>query len=444
MALTVLKIEAAKPAEKDWKLYDSDGLYLLIKPKGHKWWRFKYRFCGKEKLLSLGTYPEVSLSDARISRNDARKLVAAGTDPSNQRKASKAALIPSPNGINVNNAAAAWVLFHRLNKPDKTSPLPVHITPEIQKSLDKLGVGMRWSTAYADRVAERMQRHVLKHIGELPLADIDSSNIAPVLSHLSPDIQHRIKRDLFRLFSFSKVMKWRDGKDNPATDLQEVLEKRPKRKNFAGIIDPVEFGGLLRSIDCYAGSFGVRTIMRLAPLLFQRPTELRLARWNEFDIKAGMWAIPAERMKSDEDHFVPLSRQAIEIIEAHRLISCTGPDGLLFPGERQRGTDVRPLSDVTVTAALANMGYHGRQTLHGFRASARTMAAERLKIEERFIELQLAHATKDPNGRAYDRAEFLQERRELMQLWADYLDLLRNSVGKDAGMISAAAGQALK
>jgi integrase len=410
MGLTVAKIDAAKPAAKDHKLHDTDGLFLLVTTKGAKWWRLKYRFAGKEKSLSLGTYPEVSLKNARLARNEARTQVAAGIDPSAERKKLKAAVaaatVPKPALVTVSTAAAAWISYHSKDTPD---------------------TGREWSDSYTEQVENRLKRHVLKHIGAVPVEAVKGDLLLKVLGPLGSDIQHRIKRDLYRFFAFAEIKGWRPVElKNPASDLEDLLKKRQKRKHFAGITDPDEFGGLLRASDCYAGTFITRTLLRLAPLLFQRPTELRHAHWNEFDLIAELWTIPAERMKSDEDHLVPLSRQAIAILEALQPVTRSAPNSLMFPGERPRGKDIRPLCDATVTAALANMGYRGRQTVHGFRASTRTILSERLKVNATYIERQLDHLTKAPNGRAYDRTEFMAERRVMMQLWADYLDVLKD------------------
>lgn len=412
MALTVARIDNAKPEAKNRKLHDTDGLFLLVTPAGGKWWRLKYRYAGKEQQLSLGTYPEVSLSDARIARNDARKQVAAGINPSDERKKFKAALVattspaPAPASVTVKDAADAWVSHHRLGTP---------------------GEGRGWSDSYAAQVEGRLERHVLRRIGGVPVGDATPALLLGVFDPLAPDIQHRIRRDVYRVFAYARVKGWCSANHmNPAVDLGDVLKKRPPRKHFAGLTDPGEFGGLLRASECYHGSFITRSILRLAPLLFQRPTELRHAHWHEFDLAAGLWTVPAVRMKSDEEHLVPLSRQAIEIFEALRPVTRTAPDALLFPGERPRGKDVRPLCDATVTAALANMGYRGRQTAHGFRASTRTILSERLKVNPTYIERQLDHLTKAPNGRAYDRSEFMPERRVMMQLWADYLEVLKD------------------
>lgn len=402
MALTVAAIEAAKAGEKDQKMYDNDGLFLLLTTKGQKWWRFKYRFGGKEKQLSLGTYPEVSLAKAREERNDCRKIVAAGTDPSALRKAQKKATTQNKTFRDV---ATNWISLHKPGTP---------------------GNGRGWSPSYATQVENRLERHVLKRIGLEQFDTITPGRIATILDPLSPDIQHRIARDIYRVFSYGRIKEGYPDLSNPAADLVEVLKKRPKRKNFKAIIDPIQFGGLLRACDCYSGSFVVRMYLKLAALFFQRPTELRLARWNEFDLENRTWTIPAARMKSGEPHIVPLADQAVALLEELRPVTRIKRNSLLFPGERKRGsTDERPISDATGTAALADMGYRDHQTVHGFRASARTMLDQEHHVPEKFIELQLDHLTKAPNGTAYDRTSFLPERRKMMQLWADYLDILK-------------------
>lgn len=402
MALTVAAIEAAKAGEKDRKMFDTDGLFLLVTKKGQKWWRFKYRHQGKEKQLSLGTYPEVTLAKAREERNDCRKLVAAGTDPSALRKTKKKATTKAKTFRDV---TTNWINLHKPGTPGK---------------------GRDWSPSYAKQVENRLERHVLKRIGHEQFDSITPGRISAILDPLSPDIQHRIARDIYRVFAYGRIKEGYPGLLNPAADLVEVLKKRPKRKNFRAIIDPIQFGGLLRACDCYGGSFVVRMYLRLAVLLFQRPTELRLARWDEFDLESRTWTIPAARMKSGEPHIVPLAEQVVALLEELRPVSRIKRNSLLFPGERKRGsTDERPISDATGTAALADMGYRDRQTVHGFRASARTMLEQEQHVPEKFIELQLDHLTKALNGTAYDRTSFLPERRRMMQLWADYLDKLK-------------------
>lgn len=411
MALTIEQINSTKPTSKDIKLYDTDGMYLIVTSKNKRWWRLKYRFEGKEKLISLGTYPEVSLAAARIARNDARKLLANGTDPSAARQDEKKKKAPTPTTTTVAEAAAAWISHQKQGTP---------------------GEGRNWSDGYATQIEQRLQRHIVKYIGTVPVDSVTCDGLLRLLGPLLPDIQHRVRSDLYRVFSYAAIMGWRSrDTHNPADGLQDLLKTRPKRKHFPAITNPNEYGEMLRACDCYTGSTTVRMLLRLAPLLFQRPTELRLAKWGEFDFETALWTIPPERMKSGEEHWVPLSRQAIALLKSLEPLTRTDPNSYLFPGERQRGTDIRPLSNCTATAALANMGYRDRQTAHGFRASARTILDEGLKIDVRFIEQQLDHLTKTPDGKAYDRAKFMPERREMMQTWADYLDKLRktNKVG---------------
>ncbi|QOX78371.1 integrase arm-type DNA-binding domain-containing protein [Trichlorobacter lovleyi] len=402
MSLTAAAIDAAKAGEKDRKMFDTDGLFLLVTKKGQKWWRFKYRYQGKEKQISLGTYPEVTLAKAREERNDCRKLVAAGADPSALRKSKK---VTATQAKTFRDVATNWISHHKPGTP---------------------GEGRDWSSSYATQVENRLERHVLKRIGHELFDTITPGRISAILDPLSPDIQHRIARDIYRVFAYGRIKEGYPDLSNPAADLVEVLKKRPKRKNFTAIIEPLQLGGLLRACDCYGGSFVVRMYLRLAVLFFQRPTELRLARWNEFDLESRTWTIPAARMKSGEPHIVPLADQAVALLEELRPVTRGKRNSLLFPGERKRGnTDERPISDATGTAALADMGYRDRQTVHGFRASARTMLDQEHHVPEKFIELQLDHLTKAPNGTAYDRTSFLPERREMMQLWADYLDRLK-------------------
>lgn len=431
MELTVKEIEAAKPRENDYKLYDEKGLYLLVTSKGQKGWRFKYRLDGKEKLLSLGTLEAVSLADVRETRDDYRKLVRRGIDPSTVRKAARVVAPAVAASPTLSSTTTAWIHYHRANKAAGLTALAASITPEMLTKLDTLRDGMQWSDDYADLVDKRLQRHITKKNGngDLLVDDIDSSMVAAMLASLKPDIQHRIKNDLYRMFSFAKILGWRTKPENPAGDLKEVMKKRDKRRNFAAIIDPLEFGGFLRAIECYDGIVSVQYYLRLAPLLFQRPTELRLASWNEFDLdKKMLWSIPASRMKtkaSDQDHLVPLSRQAVEILKELREITRLRDDSLLFPGERRLGKDERPISDNTINPAIATLGYKNRQTTHGFRACARTMLDEVIGIPIEHIDRQLDHVTKDPNGTAYDRTKYIEQRTIMMQTWADYLDVLK-------------------
>jgi len=392
MALTDVKIRNAKPKEKAYKLSDGDGLYMLINPKGGKWWRFRYRFDGKEKLISLGTYPEVSLSDARDKRTEARRKVAAGINPSQERKALKAAKIHKENTFEV--VAREW---------------HAKFTPT-------------WTPGHAKTIIRRLERDVFPWIGAQPIIEIKAPELLMVLRRIESrgalETAHRIRIICGQVFRYA-VATGRAERD-PSADLKGALPPaRPK--HLPAITDPEKVGGLLRAIDGYKGSFVTRCALKLAPLLFVRPGELRKAEWAEIDLEAAEWNIPAEKMKTRQPHLVPLSRQAVDILR--ELDPLTGSGRYVFPSPR---TPKRPMSSNGVLSALRRMGFEkDEMSGHGFRAMARTILDEVLQVRPDFIEHQLAHAVRDPLGRAYNRTAHLPERRRMMQTWADYLDGLK-------------------
>lgn len=393
MALNDTKIRNAKPREKDYKLFDGDGLFLIVTKKGHKWWRFKYRFDGKEKLLALGTYPERSLIDARTDRDAARRQVAAGIDPNQAKKAQRAAREES-NANSFEVVAREWFA--------KFSP--------------------GWAESHADKIKARLENDLFPWLGDRPISEIKAPELLAALRRIEArgalDTAHRAKQNAGQIFRYA-IATGRAERDI-AADLKGALPP-PKKNHFASITDPKEIAPLLREIEGFRGSFPVKCALLLAPLLFVRPGELRQAEWSEIDIEAAEWNIPASRMKMKEPHLVPLSKQAIKILkELHPL---TSNGRYVFPSIR---TNTRPMSENTINAALRRMGYTGDEmTGHGFRAMARTILDEVLGFRTDFIEHQLAHAVKDPNGRAYNRTAHLAERRKMMQQWADYLDGLK-------------------
>jgi len=392
MPLTDTKARNAKPKNKQYKLFDGDGLFLLVAPAGGKWWRFKYRFGGKEKLISLGTYPEVSLSQARERRDKARKQVADNIDPSKVRKALKAATIQNESTFEV--IAREW---------------HAKFTPT-------------WTQGHATTIKSRLEKNVFPFIGTCPIIDIKAPELLMVLRRIESrgalETAHRVRAICSQVFRYA-VATGRAERD-PAADLRGALPP-VKSKHLAAMTDPEKIAGLLRAIEGYNGSFITKCALRLAPLLFVRPGELRQAEWAEIDLEAAEWNIPAEKMKTRQPHLVPFARQAVEILrELHPL---TGADRYVFPSAR---TSRRPMSNNAVLAALRRMGFEkDEMTGHGFRAMARTMLDEVLQVRPDFIEHQLAHAVRDPNGRAYNRTAFLSERRKMMQDWADYLDDLK-------------------
>lgn len=398
MALTDVKVRNAKPTEKQFKLFDGDGLFLLVMPpgkktpNGSKCWRFKYRFAGKEKLLALGTYPEVSLSDARDKRTEARRQIAAGIDPGEARKARKVA--------NAEKAANTFEVVAR-EWYGKNEPV--------------------WSPTHAVMVISRLEKDVFPAIGNRPVSEIKAPDVLKMLQNIEArgviETAYRIKIVCGQVFRYATATGRAEG--DPTAALKGALSKR-RVKHHASITDPKEAAVLLRAIDGYQGGFVVRQALRLAPLVFVRPGELRKAEWAEIDLGNAEWNIPAEKMKMKQPHLVPLSKQAVEILR--ELQPVTGSGKYLFPGRASK-----PMSENGINAALRYLGYDkDTMTGHGFRAMARTILDEVLQVRIDFIEHQLAHAVKDPNGRAYNRTSHLAERRKMMQTWADYLDELKS------------------
>jgi integrase len=392
MPLNDLKVRTAKPREKPYKISDFDGLYLLVTEKGYKWWRFRYRFDGKEKLLALGTYPEISLADARQRRDEARKQVAHGIDPGSLRKAMKQAETQEKETFEV--IAHEW---------------HTKFTPT-------------WTTGHAGTIMSRLERDLFPWIGKRSIAEIKAPELLAVLRRVESrgalETAHRIRTIAGQVFRYA-VATGRAERD-PSGDLKGALPQ-PGEKHHAAITNPKEVGPLLRAIDEYQGHFVVKCALKLAPLFFVRPGELRNAEWTEIDLDERLWNIPAHKMKMKQAHIVPLSDQAVQLL--NELKHLTGKSKYVFPSGR---SFTRPMSDMAILAALRRMEYdRGTMTGHGFRAMARTILDEVLHVRPEYIEHQLAHSVKDPLGRAYNRTTFLPERREMMQLWADYLDGLK-------------------
>ena len=389
MSLTDTAIRNAKPDRKPVKLFDAGGLYLLAHPNGGRWWRLKYRHGGKEKLLSLGTYPDVGLKDARRRRDKARKLLTDGIDPGEHRKATKRAKADSLEAV-----AREWHAKH----------VPL------------------WVASHADKIIRRLERDIFPWLGGRSVRDVTAPELLAVLRRIEArgalDVSHRAHQNLGRIFHYA-IATGR-AERNPAADIRGALPPA-KEKHHAAITDPKGVGALLRAIESYQGSFVTQCALRLAPLLFVRPGELRKAEWAEIDLDAAEWRIPAERMKMRAIHIVPLSVQTVAILrELHPL---TGSGHYVFPGLR---TPTRPMSENTVNAALRRLGYaKDEMTGHGFRSMASTLLNEQGWHRDA-IERQLAHGERDAVRAAYNYAEHLPERRRMMQVWADYLDGLKN------------------
>ncbi len=389
--LTDMKVQKAKPKNKPISLFDGGGLYLLITPSGGKLWRLKYRFNQKEKKIALGAYPEISLLNARQKRDEARRQLAQGIDPNAARRAQKQETVQEAETFEL--IAKEW---HERFKSN-------------------------WTIRYAETLMSRLELYVFPWIGKKPIAGIKPPEMLSVLRRIESrgtlDTAHRVKIICGQVFRYA-VSTGRAERDS-TSDLRGALP-RTQKTHRAAITEPKKVGALLRSIDAYQGSFIVRCALKLAPLVFLRPGELRRGEWEEISFENAEWNIPGSKMKMREPHLTPLSRQAVEILkELHKL---TGNGKYIFPGR----TSQRPMSDNAILAALRNMGYAKEEMSgHGFRAMARTMLDEVLQFRPDIIEHQLAHAVKDPNGRAYNRTSHLAERKKMMQTWADYLDGLR-------------------
>lgn len=407
-------IRNIKPGDPRKRLSDGAGLYLLLFVKGGSHgWRLDYTVNGRRKTISLGTYPATTIKLAREKAEAARQSVAAGVDPSEQRQADKAERVRAHEAQAM--AAAG-------------QPVPgsfEHVAREWYAV--KRG---EWSASYGDKLMRRLEVDVFPWIGTRPTEAITPPELLAVLRRIEArgvlETAHRARDSIGQVFRYA-VATGRATSD-PARDLRGAL-RRPQTKHMAAITDPAKLAELLRAVEGYAGSPAVRIALRLAPLLMLRPGELRFANWGEFDLAAGTWKIPPQRMKRRKDgkangepHLVPLPRQAVALLA--ELAPLTGPAGLVFPGERDHD---RPMSENTVNAALRRMGFDTQAEItgHGFRATARTMLAERLGWDADVIEAQLAHSVKDALGRAYNRTQFHAQRRQMLQAWADYLDTLR-------------------
>ena len=400
MPLTDTAIRSAKPQAKPFKLFDGGGLHLIVTPTGGKWWRWKYRFGGKAKGLSFGVYPDVSLKSAREKRDAARKQVAAGVDPGAARKAEKLA---QAGAESFEAIAREW--------PAKFSP--------------------GWAASHGDRILRRLENDIFPWLGKRPIAEIKAPELLAVLRRIESrgalETTHRAMQNCGQVFRYA-VATGRTERD-PTGDLRGALPP-PKEKHHASIIEPKRVAELLRAIDSYQGFFATKCALQLAPLVFVRPGELRKAEWPEIDLDKGEWRIPAERMKMREQHIVPLSRQAVEILrELEPLTNRSMPSRpnalcYVFPSARTRE---RPMSENAILAALRRMGYTKEEmTGHGFRSMASTLLHEQ-GWNHQVIERQLAHAERNAVSAAYNFAEHLPERRKMMQVWADYLDGLKAS-----------------
>jgi len=386
--LTDVAVRTAKATDKPAKLFDERGLFLLVSPSGGKWWRLKYRFDGKEKLLSLGTYPDTPLKRAREACENARQLVAQGIDPSVQRKATKSAREEcAANSFEV--VAREWYASH----------------------------GPTLAPSYSVKVIRRFERDLFPTLGSMAITDMKPIDLLKALRAIEArgavETAHRALGECGQAFRYA-VATQRVERDITA-DLRGALQP-VQGEHFAAITDPQQVGALLRAINGYTGTATVCAALKLAPLFFVRPGELRRAEWAHVDLDAGEWRYFVTKTKAD--HIVSLCRQAVEILRELRRL--TGHGRYVFPSARG---DAKPLSDNAILAALRRMGIDkDEMSGHGFRAMARTILDEVLNVRVDLIEHQLAHAVRDANGRAYNRTAHLPERKKMMQQWADYLD----------------------
>ncbi len=390
--LSEVKVRNAKSRGNAYKLFDGGGLFLMVTPSSGKLWHFKYRFDEKEKKLAFGTYPEISLADARARRDEARKQIAHGIDPGAVRKAQKQAQTEETETFEV--IAREWHMKFKST----------------------------WTEGHATTTLSRLERDLFPWIGARPINQIKAPELLTVLRRIESrgalETAHRIRNISSLVFRYA-VATGRAERD-PSGDLKGALPAA-RAKHHAAITDPKEIAPLLRAIDGYNGHFVVKCALRLAPLFFVRPGELRNAVWAEIDLDEAVWNIPAHKMKMRLAHIVPLSRQAAEILS--ELKELTRTSRYVFPSLR---SSARPMSNNTVNAALRRLGYDkDSMTGHGFRAMARTILDEVLKVNPYVIEAQLAHKVPDPLGRAYNRTTHIEERKRMMQLWADYLDSLK-------------------
>lgn len=393
MSLTDVAIRRAKPTDKPIRMFDGGGLYLEISPSGGKLWRLKYRFDGKEKRLAIGTYPEISLVDARNRREAARKLLANGSDPGDVKKAQKAAKAER-NANSFEVVAREWFA--------KFEPT--------------------WTNGHSDKIIRRLERDIFPWIGGRAIAEVKAPELLACLRRIEErgalETAHRALQNCGQVLRYA-VVTGRAERDI-SSDLRGALPP-VKPNHHAALTNPKEIGELLRAIDGYSGSLITKRAMQLAPLVFLRPGELRNAEWSEIDLDNCEWNIPAEKMKMRSPHLVPLASQSVLILREVKAL--TGQSRYVFPSAR---TNERPMSNNAVLAALRRMGYEKeKMSGHGFRAIARTILDEVLGVRPELIEHQLAHAVRDPNGRAYNRTAHIQERRKMMQQWADYLDKLK-------------------
>ena len=393
MPLTNVFIKKIKPKDKIYKITDSKGLYIEVPPSGNLRWRFKYRFMGKEKRLSLGLFPDISLKLAREKRDELRTLLAKGFDPSAQRKAQKA--------VRMRELSNSFELLAK---------------EWFEQNQNK------WVEEYQDKIKRTLKKDVFPWIGKIPVSHLTVGDLLKVLRRIESrgavGTAHSVLGHCKGIFTYALITE--RVEKNICADLKGVLKPRREVKHFAAALTPAKLGKLLYTIDCHHGSLSVRCALRLIPLVFVRPVELRRAKWVDFDLKNALWSYRVTKTKID--HIVPLARQSLAILE--EIYPWSGEGTYVFPSDKTG----EPLSPASLLTAMRRLGISREEsTVHGFRASARTIMEEVLGFTKSHLEHQLAHKVVDPNDGAYRRTTYLKERRILMQKWADYCDEIKEN-----------------
>ncbi|EHR7450205.1 tyrosine-type recombinase/integrase [Salmonella enterica] len=396
MKLTARQISTAKPTEKPYKLSDGGGLYLLVNPNGSRYWRMKYRYAGKEKLLSIGVYPDVTLAEARDKRTQAKRILAAGDDPSEVKQAEREA-----KNLAANNSFELLALeWHEHKKPN-------------------------WSSGYADDIMEYLRKDIFPYIGKKAITDIKPITMLSVLKKMEErgvlDKLKKTRQACRQIFTYAIITG--RAEFNPVTDLAGAL-KTPKQQHFPHLM-PTQIGPFIHAVNTYSGS----KVTRIATLLLMytsvRTIELRASEWTEFDLDNDLWQIPKERMKMRRPHLVPLSRQVKSLLL--ELKSITGWGKYVFPG---RNDAHKPMSEASINQVIKRIGFAGKVTGHGFRHTMSTILHEK-GFNSAWIEAQLAHADRNTIRGRYNHAQYLDGRRDMLQWYADYLDeLAGKTVGK--------------
>ncbi len=392
MPLTDTAIRAAKPSEKARKLFDGEGLYLEVAPSGGKWWRLKYRWAGREKRLSLGTYPEVTLLEARRRRDDAKRMLADGADPSAERRGQKMAAHAAA-GNTFEAVARAWHASWKRTRSEK----------------------------HAAQVLRRLELDVFPRLGSLPITSVKATDLVATAKAVEMRGAHDLARRAIQISG--QVFRYAIGhglaEHNPAREIEPSDVLQPVVEHNYARVAPERLPVLLKAINRYEGHERTRLALHLMSLTFLRTGELIGARWSEFDLVSKRWTVPAARMKMPAPHIVPLAQQTLEVLQALKRAG-TG-DELLFPGNTDHE---KPISNNTLLFALYRMGFKGEMTGHGFRGVAST-ALHEMGLEHAHIELQLAHQERDRVSAAYNYAQYLPQRTAMMQTWADHLDAVR-------------------